>query len=163
MLAPWADVLYAADSRWWDSYKKDVADFAGMKVGPDLPALAAYKILRVKLHDEESPAAIAISLEPGVIARGGNSGFQALNLAIQFGTKRILLFGFDLTGEHWHGKHPEPLKNPRPQTLDKWCARLDAQAPRLAAIGVEVINVSNISKLTAYPKMNVDAAFSRWR
>ena len=31
LLAPWADVLYACDARWWQWHHKTVKGFAGMK------------------------------------------------------------------------------------------------------------------------------------
>ena len=42
------------------------------------------------------------------IGGGGNSGFQALNLALQWGARKIILVGFDLTDEnglHWYGRN----------------------------------------------------------
>ena len=33
--------------------------------------------------------------ETGTVGWGGNSGFQAINLALQFGAARLLLVGFD--------------------------------------------------------------------
>ena len=34
--------------------------------------------------------------EPGVVGSGGNSGFQMINLAAQFGATGIALIGFDM-------------------------------------------------------------------
>lgn len=55
------------------------------------------------------------STVPGLIHYGSNSGFAAVNLAIQFGATEIRLAGFDMqrTGgqQHFFGDHPEPLTN----------------------------------------------------
>lgn len=53
-------------------------------------------------------------------------------------------------GTHWHGRHQPGLTNPTQSSVDKWRAELDAQAPVLQALGVEVINASPISRLTAF-------------
>ena len=91
---------------------------------------------------------------PGVIGDGGNSGFQALNIAVQFGARKIILVGFDMrldAGVHWHGKHPRGLNNPGDHNLVRWRKALNGAAPRLAELGVAVVNASPISALTAYP------------
>lgn len=96
--------------------------------------------------------------EPGVIGSGGNSGFQALNLAVQFGARTIVLVGYDYRidqGLHWHGRHKAGLNNPTQHNIARWRRRLDDQAGRLAALGVEVLNASPVSALTAFPKVSL--------
>ncbi len=159
-LAPWADVLYACDGRWWDRYR-DALEFAGLKVTQDANAAKVHKLHRVQLIEEE-PEDSRISVETkGIIARGGHGGFQAINLAVQFGASRLLLVGFDLCGDHWHGKH-ERLSNPRPITLEKWVKTLDRQASVFQELGVEVVNCSDRSALTAYRKMSVEQALQQF-
>lgn len=44
-----------------------------------------------------------------------NSGQRAIQLAAHFGAERIILLGYDCSlenGTHWHGNHPDGLKNP---------------------------------------------------
>lgn len=100
--------------------------------------------------------------QPGVIGWGHNSGFHALNLAAQFGARRIVLVGYDASvahGVHWHGKH-ERMGNPVASTCEKWRRALDGVAPQLAALGVEVLNASPISALTAYPKCTLEESLA---
>lgn len=158
-LAPWADVLYAADRRWWEVNAAGVREFAGLKVGADREMALRLKIACISILGEGGNQPHRITVEkPGVIGHGGNSAFQALNLAVQFGSRRILLLGVDFCGEHWHGKHEAPLRNPREAVMMKWRERLDEQAPVLCDLGVTLINCSRKSRLTAYPKMTVDDA-----
>jgi len=94
----------------------------------------------------------------GLIGWGSNSGFQAVNLAIQFGASRIVLVGFDASlqhGVHWHGRHPSPLVNPGQAAVDRWRLLLDQQAPLLDRLGIEVVNASRHSALAAYPRMDL--------
>lgn len=98
---------------------------------------------------------------PAEIGDGGNSGFQALNLAAQFGARRICLVGYDMRldrGVHWHGRHRRGLNNPTDRNLVRWRRALDGAAPVLAALGIEVVNCSPVSTLTAYPVMSLDEA-----
>lgn len=178
-LAPWADLLYAADQRWWD-VNRGARQFAGLRVIPVSTnrdeeeeirsvTLAAqrYGLHTVRLldtpKDDDNPSAHRLALDhDGTISRGGNSAFQLVNLVAQCRCKRQLWIGFDFTGEHWHDKHPPPLKNPRPTTLTKWAKRLDAQAQQLKAFGIGVVNCSTVSALQAYPKMTLPEALARW-
>lgn len=101
--------------------------------------------------------------EVGLVGWGGNGGFHAVNLAAQFGARRIVLVGFDMTlanGVHWHGRHPAGLNNPSARNLAKWAATLDAAAPSLAERGIEVVNTAADSALEAYPKMPFEDALA---
>jgi hypothetical protein len=159
-LAPWADALYASDWRWWDAYR-DALEFQGLKVTSDAGHAKRLGIRSVAVARETDPTAHSVRVN-GPIGHGGNSGFQAINLAVQFGVRRLVLVGFDLQGGHWHEKHSLPLINPRPQTLDKWRQRLDGQAEPLRRLGVVVVNASETSALQAFPKMSIDEALVRW-
>jgi hypothetical protein len=91
--------------------------------------------------------------DSGEIGWGHNGGFQAINVATRFGSRRILLCGFDLSlekGVHFHGSHPSPLTNPSAGAVESWRGYLDAQAQLLADHGVEVINCSPHSRLANY-------------
>jgi sugar phosphate isomerase/epimerase len=99
----------------------------------------------------------------GEVGWGGNSGFQALNLAVQFGARKIVLVGFDLNldqGVHWHGPHPGRLNNPTRDSLARWARVLDAQAPLLERLGVEVVNASPASALTKFRKVPFEEALA---
>ncbi len=90
---------------------------------------------------------------------GGNSGFHALNLAVQFGARRIVLVGYDMTvrnGLHWHGAHPRGMNNPTETNTRRWARVLDDQAERIASLGVEVLNASPVSALTAYRRVKLE-------
>jgi hypothetical protein len=151
-LYPNADALYACDRAWWDLHR-GCPDFTGLKITEDTRAARTYGLQRVEIDR----AAHAMLVEkPGHIGNGGNSGFQAVNIAVQTGVKRIILIGFDYQGEHWHGDHPRPLNNPTSDKLATWAKRLDAVAPELARLGVEVLNASPASALTAFQKIEME-------
>lgn len=88
-----------------------------------------------------------------MVGWGSNGGFQAINLAVQLGARRLLLCGFDCSldkGVHFHGSHPSPMNNPRQASVDRWAAVLDAQAPVLESWGIEAINCAPHSRLAAF-------------
>lgn len=121
----------------------------------DSDAAAKYRDLNlVRLYNAEDSR--IRTDEPGLLGSGGNSGFQAVNLAVQFGATKIVLVGFDYRidlGIHWHGRYPPGLNNPNQTSVARWRERLDSQAKRLADLGVTVLNASEDSALSAFPKV----------
>lgn len=142
-------VLYAADAGFWATYA-DAREHPGLKVAPTerarqmVPTIITCEIATDDPHRmRRGPV--------GTIGHGGNSGYQAVNLAAQWGARVIYLAGLDYCGGHWHEDHPARLRNPPPDYLDEWAAHLDAAACTLAAWGIEVINLSSTSTLRAFP------------
>lgn len=167
-LAPWADVLYSCDFLWWQLHKGK-KDWPGLRLAHDAQACNEYGIHRMQV---DSPSNNELELErPGHLGAGGNSGFQAINAAVQFGANRLILIGIDchLPGahhspqlNHWHGKHPSPLSNPMQSNVNRWKKAIDGIAPTLKRLGIECVNCSATSALIAYPKMTIEQALVRF-
>lgn len=154
---PNSDVHYATDWRWWDKYK-GLPDYKGLKLCQDQnfdgTEWNIKKVTVSRAHD-----ALLVS-NFGTIGWGGNSGFGALNLAVQFGAKKIILIGYDMTlrgGVHWHGPHVG-LNNPNDGNVARWRNALDNVKVTLDGLGIEVINCSLVSSLQNYPKMSLEEA-----
>lgn len=155
-------MLYAADADFWRAYAEAHA-LPGLKVSSDpRSALAWPQIQPVHLAPGPNggPAMLPVRGPLGTIAGGGNSGFQAVNLAAQLGATRILLIGFDMAGPHWHGDHARGLRNPADATLDRWRRTLDAAAPVYRGWGVDVVNLSASSTLSAYRRSSLEDALA---
>lgn len=114
-------------------------------------------VLRVPSVDEPG-----LSLDPLRIHQGGNSGFQALNLAVLLGARRVLLLGFDLGRRggrrHWHGDHPGDLNNPDETNFAWWRTAFAGAVPDLARAGVAVVNCTPGSALDCFPMAPLEAA-----
>lgn len=157
-LAPWADVLYGCDRHWWIK-SQGVPSFPGLKVTQDKEVPGIYPEVR-RVYTQRDSWRLLLG-KRGWIGWAGNSGFQAFNLAVNWGAKKILLVGYDLTlahGVHWHGRHPTGLSNPKPTTVENWRPRMDGAAETCKALGIRVINCSPISTLQNYPKMSYEEA-----
>lgn len=143
-VAPWADCLYAADGKWW-RWHKGVPGFAGMKysIEPkhEAKANAGAVMLRNLGHD-------GLSLDPTGLRTGSNSGYQAINLAVHFGARQIVLLGYDMRGPHFFGKHPD---NSGP-TFQACVPGFSTLVEPLRALGVTVINCTPRSALTCFPR-----------
>jgi hypothetical protein len=159
-LVPWADALYGCDSNWWRLHD-GVKFFQGLKISAQEESRKLYQEIKIVTITHVRSDELSLD-RPGYIGAGGNSGFQSLNLAAQFGASRILLVGYDMRvdlGEHWHARHPMPLSNPHPNdNLPRWRRAIDGVATRLEEVGISVVNCSPVSLLKAYPKMTIKEA-----
>jgi hypothetical protein len=153
-------VLYACDNAWW-RLNDGLPEFRGLKLTADGQAAAAFSDLH-KVH--LCPGLDRLTAErPGHIGDGGNSGFQAVNLALQFGATRMVLVGFDMRrdrGLHWHGPHRIGLNNPSERNLIRWRAALESAAAQLPGFGVRTFNASKVSTLTGFPKVSLAKALA---
>lgn len=113
--------------------------------------------MRVKIaRGHESLYSARLCMERGVIGGGGNSGFQALNLALQFGARRVVLVGVDLVGTHWYGRNNWHMAgNPDDGAFGRWAAAFEGAVPMLKAMGAEVLNASPRSALKCFPKVDL--------
>lgn len=146
-LAPWSDMLYAADVQWWQQ-AKEASSFRGLKVSVS----SVPGVLQLQNTGTEG-------FEPHLmgIRTGGNSGYQAVHIAIHGQAARILLCGFDMSnraGLHWHGAHPAPLRNTDDHSYTRWVERFAA----LKNIGPEIINCTPGSAITCFPSMDLNEA-----
>lgn len=170
--APWADVLYAADSHFWAFHAAGVdmpvleltaadvrARFAAFEGERCTIQGSGNNVLDPAVHVLRRAERWGLSADPAVIADGRNSGFHALNLAILAGATRVLLLGFDgapVRGRtHWHGGHPRPT----PAEAYPLYARAMSEAARdVRALGVEVINCSPGSVIDAFPIADLESS-----
>lgn len=148
-LLPDADALYAGDLQWWERYGHEATRFAGEKWTRDEHAAIRYGLRRVVRRDEKG-----LCRDRGHVNSGGNSGYQAVNLAYHFGARKIVLLGFDMhrqAGGHWHGEHVGMLSAPASH-INVWRREFDALAFDLRAEGVKVVNATEGTALTCFPQ-----------
>ena len=156
--APWADVLYACDGVWWVHYFDHVDRGLWEPFQQERWTQERDAALRYGLRWIESSASPGLGRRPGLIHQGGNGGYQAINLAVQRGAKRVLLLGFDMQGTHWHGVHPRPLANTRPYLFQVWRKNFIRLAADLKQDGIEVLNCTPGSALDVFPMADLAEA-----
>lgn len=154
-LAPWADILYASDRAWWDLHQAELWWFRGDWYTHDLnnrtwTATMKHRGMNV-VHGLNLDG---VSNQPGTIHLGGNSGFQALNLAITMGATKIILSGFDMITHdgktHFFGNHPASLRNDSPYPLFRQF--FNRAAPQIEAMGIDVVNCTRLTALQCFRK-----------
>lgn len=139
-LASWAQMLWACDANWWRFYP-EALDFKGEKYSLEFDHKKVKKL--------KSKYADGLGLD--LIHCGGNSGYQCINFAYLQGATEIILLGFDMHGEHWHGKHKTGLSNIH--DFDKWINNFQQLAIDLKDRNIKVINCTPNTKLNCFKKL----------
>ena len=158
LLAPWAEVLYACDEKWW-RYYKGAPLFKGLKYrlehSPDDPMpFHEWPDVQVLRNTGE----LGLETDPTGLRTGFNSGYQAVNLAAHFGCSKLILLGFDMwsgpTGQNWFQKPGLHVDSPYPLFHQAFASMVEP----LRAAGVQVVNASRFTLLTAFPKVVLEDA-----
>lgn len=150
--------MYACDPQWWDVHASEVlANFPGEKWTQDGPTAKKHGLNHIPgAHNA------GLSLRKELIHFNANSGAQAVNLAVLWGARRLILVGFDmkLAGKtrHWFGDHPGALN--KPTDYPDLIAKFKRIADDLKSLGVEVWNTSMESALPWFPKKPLDELLS---
>ena len=149
---PFADVLYACDERFWDV--KGCGDFAGERWSSHGTEKHNNKLECAKRHGlklVQGRDDVGFSFMPGVIHYGSNSGFQAVNLALQFGAKLVRLVGFDMRPNgHCFGSQIPEFPTPSEQDFRVFRASF-ASAARKLPKDIQIINCTPGSALECFP------------
>jgi hypothetical protein len=156
--ASFADVLYACDRAWWEVHHQKVkAGFKGECWTQDLGAAERFGLKRVGSVNKPGLG------REGIIHQGGNGGYQAINLAWQWGAHRIFLLGLDCKPAkdgkaHWFGQHEHGLS--KVQNYRFWNESFPVLAKDLRDEGVEVINLTRDTALTCFVRMSLERALA---
>lgn len=137
------------DRGWWHEYGGQIeGDFELWTSNPEAARIYELNFIR-------SEQGGGVSNMPGVIRQGGNSGFQAVGLALHFGAARVILLGYDmqLTGgkTHWHGDHKR-LGNPMTDKMKRWHGRFSLMA---AETSVPIVNATRQTALKCFRKVDL--------
>lgn len=165
-LAPFIDILYACDALWWELHLKEVLNTVSddtrlftcsdtnVESGKVKEQMAAQHDVTI-VPGEYKPG---FCLQPPKIHYGGNSGFQALNLALHTQAERILLLGLNMScvegKRHFFGDHPAHLN--RVTTYDSYINEF-VNASKDVAAG-KIVNCTRDSALTCFPVMTLEEA-----
>jgi hypothetical protein len=150
-----AEVVYWTDGRFyqWNKDELDALTATKYTIQPSANQINVNVIRRGMRHGLET--------NPSMLAHGDNSGYAAINLAYHLGAKQIVLLGYDMgnvNGEsHFHDGYQVSAT-----TDDTYETRFMKGFPYLADMlkekGINVWNVSPISKLTCFQRLTIEQA-----
>lgn len=167
-LAPWADAIYGCDGPWWRHALPTLKNYKGLKVCWSGNGLGNEPgMIKVDITPPKTKGMFysdQLEFGTGKIAGGGNSGFQALNLVINWGARNIILVGFDCHdrgGIHWYGKNRWPqANNPNGTNFGRWKDAFAKAAHACEFKGIKVYNASKGSDLTCFKRMTLAEAIA---
>lgn len=152
LIAPWANVLYAADTDWWVKHPERWQAFKGEKWTCSERACQLF----AALNHIGAKSDLIWSDNPDFLATGGNSGFQALNMAVLRGAERVILLGYDygfdktISDKHWWEE--DYPRHSRWSNYAQWNKRMAAAAD---LITVPVLNASRQTTITCFPRDDI--------
>jgi hypothetical protein len=165
-----ADHLYAADCKWWIHHRADIdCGFTGKRWSCDPVNDEGRTHTNWNATDPDEwginilgcwvdKSIKGLSTDKGFVVSGGNSGYQAINLALHLQATRIILIGFDMSWtdgkSHFFGNHPKNLLNAKP---NKYIAGFRTIKPE--RYGIEILNCSRVTALDAFPRHNLEDVF----
>lgn len=157
-MAPFADLAYFADLKWWNWHKAkpEWKAFAGERcsifVGGNVATAAPSD---PQVHLLRSASEPGLSTKPGEICTGSNSGYQAINIATLAGAKRIVLVGYDCQARdgrhHYFGDHPDKSFAP----YEAIRARFGDLVVPTSKLGVEILNATPGSRIGCFPMVTL--------
>lgn len=149
----WADWLHSCDQSWWFEHIQTVHEFSGIKttLAEDVPRQWVDGYL-------ENSGETGFDPDPSKCRTGGNSGYQAIHIALHTGASRIGLVGFDMkpapNGEgHYFGEHRDGRKALHNLTM---LPHFPSLLPEIERRGVHVFNCTPDSALKTFPVMSLE-------
>lgn len=152
-MAPTINILYACDAKWWRLHYDRAS-----KLNCEKYSLEKTEYPDVTRMIDDGMDGLSFCWPK--LRTGGNSGYQAINLAILLGYKRLILIGYDMQIDgdhpknqrvHWFGDHPSGLNNPTPGRIEIWIERFNEMA-KLVPKDIEIINCSMKTALICFKR-----------
>lgn len=161
LAAPWADVCYFPDRKWWHWHKdrSEWREFAGQKC--TLPSTWGNEAPEPDVHIIRSNGGDGLSTDPRWIKTGSNSGHQMINIACLSGAVRVLLLGYDgqrgANGrKHHFGDHPDRSEPP----YDVMLRNIRTIPAAAKQMGVAIVNCTPGSAVDCFEKGEIESLLS---
>lgn len=157
LYVPDAEVIYWTDYRFYKWYEKEITEFKGSKV------TNKNKPLKTDIINLRDTGRSGLDMDPSSLRHGNNSGFAAINLAVHYGAKKIVLLGYDMNSQanatHWHDGYTKISHNHKiyKKSMIPFFSTL---VEPLREAGVSVWNANPNSALDTFPKCTLNEALN---
>jgi len=166
-LGMWIDILFFGDGDWYSKHRMKLAEWPGLKVCCDqkLANCLRNKMEGIKFLERDKERKEGITSDPSKVSWNANSGAAAISLTHHLGVRRINLLGFDMamddkkTHSHWHGSHMPPGQKVKLRPpFEKHLKGFPAIAQDAEKLGIEIYNLSSVSKIDCFSKITLEEA-----
>ena len=111
-VAPFTDIHVACNDNWWEHYWKE--DELLRKINADKWTRYKHLAEEYKINYIDSIEKEGLSTDPSLIHINNGSGPMAINLALLYGFKKLILLGHDMKfAKDYDGKNKNPGSTPR--------------------------------------------------
>ncbi len=150
---PQANHLYFTDAPFWEAHQ------AGLLVHGGVIHTGSENVSHPSVVCWKGERRGGLSFEPNTLRIGNNSGYAAINLAVQLGYSHLILLGYDLgptDGQtHFHEGYAQPTSDIAFRKMREYFQLI---AGPLSRAGITVVNGSPESSLTFWPRMTPEKA-----
>jgi hypothetical protein len=156
--APWADVRYAHHAADWcrPEDKAALSQFRGLRYACEARA-AQYGVTVLRMS---GPSGLETQ-DRAAIRHGKNSGYQAMNVAVHLGARRVILLGYDLKRSAENRLHFYACNGlAGANDFKTWQNHYATLPGPLNAAGVAVVNATRDSALEVFPRATLEAALA---
>jgi hypothetical protein len=165
LLAPWAQVVFFGDARWWWLNRGWAAGLPGLKV-----TLSRFWVDADGVRREEPVTDVpgvyvmrqkgmnGLCMAPDALTWNLSSGGSAIDLAVHLGARRVVLVGFDMRCGEDGRRNAVPNAN---KCSCKWeSMNVEGMWRRMAEAamdrGVEIVNATPGSALRTFPMVDLE-------
>lgn len=155
LLRPDADVLFFAGERASEIAAVCLPVFTGGRIVVRGRGHVAFpdsskRVWRTETHTAWSTNQTEVA--------GYDAGTSAINLAILFGAREIIVLGYDMTGGRWFtGEVRHYLPQPPESDFQRHLSCLPALAADAQAKGIRIVNCSPSSRVTCFERQPLEA------
>lgn len=148
--APWADILFFMDNRWYEKKQDVVKNWP--KIVATTNEIAARKDMKISyIVPDKRPGFFESALR-----RGGSSGHNAVALAIACKAKRVVLLGFDMRVVNGRTHHHDDYKEEFTARYHGFMTGFKGWNADALKVGVEILNATPDSELKEFPFVRLD-------
>ncbi len=160
-LGSFVDVVYFADSSFWKRFKSDIIQFQGIRCTTSKRAETECDHSRkIKYLQFDRKKKRGITTKESCISWNFNSGGGAINLAVHFGVRQIILLGFDMNldqnkNQHWHKQYGHKDLKKLQGTFAMHMRSFPVIAEDARKLGIEILNANPNSAINDFKKVNI--------
>ena len=156
-LAPWAEILFFMDHKWYQQHAGWLELFTGIKVH-----IADGSKNNHKLKWMQRGSKTMLSHQRNIINHGNNSGYCAVHLAYLLGAAKIILVGFDMklvdNEQNFHNDHQRKMRDNIYEA--EYIPVFDTIRQPLQKKGVTLLNMTENSGLKNIPFISLERAIA---
>ncbi len=149
-IGDWVDVLFFGDIAYYRQNKDEIRKFKKLKVS----------FHEIDPHVKYIPKSRNRSgLSSTRITWNMSSGAAAINLAVLFGAKKIILLGFDMHTKgplHWHGSYPTRGGAALERTFTRHMKGFSGMNKAAKKMGVTILNANPDSAIEEFTKVDLN-------